>query len=310
MKILVTGGAGFIGSNLVDALIEKSHEVSVVDNLSTGSRDNVNKNAKLFEADITDADNLDKIFSEIKPEVIFHLAAQASVIVSAKDPALDIKTNVIGTVNLLMAAKQYKVKKFIFSSTGGAIYGDKAERPTTEKAESEPVSPYGIDKLFAERFIKYFSDEGLQSVVLRYANVFGPRQNPKGEAGIVAIFTAGMILNEKLNVFGDGTHTRDFVYVGDVVNANLLAMESDVNDTFNVGTGSETSVNGIVEIIKELAGSKSEIAHIDYKAAEQEHSSLDASKIKESLGWKPRVTLKDGLQKTIEWFIDNSKGKK
>ncbi len=302
MKILVSGGAGFIGSNLVDALIEKNHEVSVVDNLSTGNRDNVNEQAKFFEEDITNANKLGKIFSETKPEVIFHLAAQASVIVSAKDPAFDIETNVIGTVNLLMAAKKYKVKKFIFSSTGGAIYGDKAERPTTEMAEADPVSPYGIDKMFAEKFIKYFSGEGLQSVILRYANVFGPRQNPKGEAGIVAIFTDCMIRDERLDVFGDGTHTRDFVYVTDVVAANLMAMDSDVCDTFNIGTGCETSVNEIVKILQELSGSKSEIVHIDYKAKEQEHSSLDASKIKESLGWEPKVTLKDGLQKTIEWF--------
>lgn len=302
MKILVTGGAGFIGSNLVDVLIEKDHEVFVVDNLSTGNRENINERAKFFEADITDADKLDKIFGEAKPEVIFHLAAQASVIVSAKDPAFDIKTNVIGTVNLLVLAKKYGVKKFIFSSTGGAIYGDKAPRPTPESAEANPVSPYGMDKFAAEKFIKYFSSDNLQTIILRYSNVFGPRQNPHGEAGIVAIFTGSMIQDERLEVFGDGIHTRDFVYVRDVVAANIIAMESDVNDTFNVGTGHETSVNKIVEMLQELSESKSEIVHIGYKAKEQENSSLDASKIKENLGWEPHVSLKDGLQKTIDWF--------
>ncbi|PIT97460.1 UDP-glucose 4-epimerase [Candidatus Berkelbacteria bacterium CG10_big_fil_rev_8_21_14_0_10_41_12] len=304
-KILVTGGAGFIGSNLVDELMKRNHEISVIDDLSTGKKENVNKRAKFFEADITDKDALDKIFNEIKPEIIFHLAAQASVIVSAQDPVLDIKTNVIGTVNLLSLAKQFGAGKFIFSSTGGAIYGDDASRPTPENSEAKPISPYGIDKLFGEKFIGYFTSEKLRTIILRYANVYGPRQNPEGEAGIVAIFLGRMIKNTPVEIYGDGSHTRDFVYVGDVVEANIKALESDVDGIFNIGTGQETTVNDITKILIGLTNSKSKITHVEYKAKEQAHSCLDINKTKKHLGWKPQVSLKEGLSLTTKWFEEN-----
>ena len=309
MKILVTGGAGFIGSNLVDALIEKGHEVSVVDNLATGRRENVNEKAKFFEVDITDKDALSKVFSEINPETIFHLAAQISVEVSQKDPASDVRTNVIGTINLLEQAREHKVKKFVFSSTGGAIYGEDAPRPTSEEATPDPATPYGIDKLCAEKFIKFFSKlDGFSYTILRFSNVYGPRQNPDGEAGVVAIFSSKMLKNEPSKIYGDGTQTRDYVYVGDIVDALMLGINSEKSGIYNIATGIETPVNDLTEKLIKLTQTKTPPEHAPARF-EQHASSLSFDKAKTELGWEPKVTLKDGLQKTIEWFIDNSKGK-
>lgn len=301
-KIIVTGGAGFIGSNLVDALIEKGHEVGVVDNLSTGSRENLNAKAKFFELDITNKDNLEKVFDDFRPEAVFHLAAQASVIVSSEKPSQDVQINVIGTINLLECCKQFGVKKFIFSSTGGAIYGDDAPRPTVETATERPISPYGIDKLCAEGFVRFFSSDNLQTVRLRYANVYGPRQNSKGEAGLIAIFSSKMISGEEAQIYGDGTHTRDYVYVGDVVSANLKALESTKSDVYNIGTSKETSVNEVVKTLQKEIGSSSKVVNTPYKAKEQEASSLNAEKAQAELGWRSETTLEEGLQKTIAWF--------
>ncbi len=301
-KILVTGGAGFIGSNLVDALVDEGHEVAVVDNLSTGSKENINQKAKFFELDITDNENLLKIFEEVKPEAVFHLAAQASVITSAEDPSYDVKVNVIGTINLLQCCVKLSVRKFIFSSTGGAIYGDDAPRPTVETATERPVSPYGIDKHCAENFIRFFTSDDFQTVRLRYANVYGPRQNSKGEAGVIAIFSSRMLAGEPVTIYGDGTHTRDYVYVGDVVSANLKALESTKSDVYNIGTGQETSVNDMVKQLQSLTSSSAEVKHAPYKAREQASSSLNADKAQKSLSWQPEVTLGEGLKKTVAWF--------
>jgi len=306
-KILVTGGAGFIGSNLVDALIEENHEVAVVDNLSTGKKENVNPKAKFFEVDITDETALKSVFAEFSPEVIFHLAAQASVRMSVENPAEDIKINVIGTINLLELAVQNKIEKFIFSSTGGAIYGDGASRPTTEEAEEEPACPYGLDKLAAEKYIGYFATTSdLQTICLRYANVYGPRQNPKGEAGVVAIFAAKMLSGEPVQVNGTGEQTRDFVYVSDVVEANLKALESKKSGIYNIGSGIETNINEIAETMKEISESQSEITKAKANPGEQMKSSLSAEKAKAELGFEIKTTIKEGLEKTINYFKNAS----
>ncbi len=307
MKILVTGGAGFIGSNLVDALIQSDHEVAVVDNLSTGKRENLNEKAKFFEIDITDKDALAKVFEGFSPEAICHLAAQASVRLSTEDPQTDVSINVIGTINLLELAVKNNTKKFVFSSTGGAIYGDKVERPTIEGSAEEPVCPYGIDKLFAEKYISYFAaSSDLQAVCLRYANVYGPRQNPKGEAGVVAIFGQKMIKNEECTIYGSGEQTRDFVYVGDVVAANLAALESDKTGSYNIGTSVEISINSLAQEMKKIAQSESEINHAEGKPGEQMYSSLAADKAKNELGWEPKVEINEGLKLTIEYFKNAS----
>jgi len=304
-KILVTGGAGFIGSNLVDALIKRGHEVAVIDDLSTGSEKNLNSSAKFFKIDISNGAEVERVFEEFVPKIVFHLAAQASVIVSSEDPSRDVEVNVIGTINLLESCEKHKVEKFIFSSTGGAIYGDDAPRPTTEEDEERPISPYGMDKLSAERYIAFFAKRAnMTAVCLRYANVYGPRQNSKGEAGVVAIFTDKMLKGETVTVYGDGSHTRDYVFVGDVVEANLKALDFEKNATYNIGTGEETSVNQIVELIKQKIGSTSEIVNAPYKADEQAASCLDAQKARLELDWTPTVSLEQGIQKTVEWFKD------
>ncbi|MDH4358781.1 MAG: SDR family NAD(P)-dependent oxidoreductase [Candidatus Berkelbacteria bacterium] len=308
MKILVTGGAGFIGSNIVDALIEKDHEVAIVDNLSTGLKENINQKAKFYEGDITSREILEEIFEKFSPEAIFHLAAQINVRHSVEDPLKDIKVNVIGTVNLLTLAEEYEVKKFIYSSTGGAIYGDDVERPTPETAEERPISPYGMDKLSAERFIEYFKgrNPSLKTICLRYANVYGPRQNPHGEAGVISIFTPKMLKEEPIEVWGDGEQTRDYVYVGDVVAVNLAALEFDGSGTYNIGTGVETSVNKLAEIVQAATDSQSEVKHVEAKEGEQKASSLSYQKAYQDLGWKPEVEFEEGVKRTVEWYRNRS----
>ena len=306
--ILVTGGAGFIGSNLVDALIEDGREVAVVDDLSTGLKENVNPKAKFFKADICSYPDLKSIFNEFRPEAVYHLAAQASVVKSVEDPKKDIQVNVIGTINLIRLALESEVKKFIFSSTGGAIYGDGAPRPTPESAKEEPASPYGLDKLLAEKYLDYFKKLGnIQTLILRYANVFGPRQNPHGEAGVIAIFTAKMLRGEPVEVWGDGEQIRDYVYVGDVIRANLEALKFNGSGIYNIGTGVETSVNHLAEMLSRATGSKSEIKHTEPKESEQRASSLNTQKIYQDFGWKPEVDLEGGIKRTIEWFNRNLK---
>lgn len=301
-KILVTGGAGFVGSNLSEALVEEGHEVVIVDNLSTGKKENIPAKAKLHEVDITQKSNLAEVFEKVKPEAVFHLAAQASVNRSVEDPGLDVKVNVIGTINLLDLCAKHEVKHFIFSSTGGAIYGDDAPRPTDESADARPLTPYGIDKLHAERFIEFYSKNApFKTVVLRYANVYGPKQDPLGEAGVVAIFTAKMLSGESVTIHGDGEQTRDFVYVGDVVRANLAALGTKSGGTFNIGSGIESSVNDVAQTLKTATGSKSEISH-DEPKIEQKHSLLDNRKATLELDWKPEVALEQGLGKTVDYF--------
>lgn len=302
MKILVTGGAGFIGSNLVDALIEANHDIFIVDNLSTGNKLNLNEQAKFYEADICDKTEIQKIFDIEKPEAVFHLAAQANVSASVKDPAFDVKVNVIGTINLLELCRDFSVKKFIFSSTGGAIYGENAPRPTPETAEENPLIPYGMDKLQAEKYIEFFAKNfEMKPVILRYSNVYGPRQNSHGEAGVVAIFTAKMLANESYQLYGDGEQTRDFVYVSDVVDANLKALEFSSTGVFNIGSGKETSINEITGILKKMTQTSVEPT-IKPAKLEQRRSCLDSSLAQKTLDWHPTISVEEGIKKTVAFY--------
>jgi UDP-glucose 4-epimerase len=243
MKVLVTGGAGFIGSHLVDRLIQEGHEVVVVDNLSTGKRRNLNRAARLVKLDIQSW-RLERVFRNERPHMVMHLAAQMDVRKSVEDPMFDAQVNVLGTLNVLQQSIKHGVRKVVFSSSGGAIYGEQEVYPAPESHVTRPLSPYGVSKLCGEQYLSYYQRvNGLQIVSLRYANVYGPRQDPEGEAGVVAIFIQKLLNNEQAIVNGNGRQTRDFVYVEDVVEANLAAMGQDIQGTYNVGTGEETSVN-------------------------------------------------------------------
>ncbi len=302
MKVLVTGGAGFIGSNLASALLKADHDVDVIDNLSTGKLENLPPGVRFHEADIA-SPVVDKIFERGQYDVVIHLAAQMDVRKSVADPKFDAETNILGGVNLLQAAVRQRVGKFIFASTGGAIYGEQDYSPADEKHPLNPISPYGISKLAFEKYLHFYNIEhGLQYIALRYANVYGPRQNSEGEAGVVAIFSERMLEGRKAVVFGDGLQTRDFVYVGDVVKANILALEYDNSDVFNVGTGRETDINTIFDMIKSATGSAQDRINEAARPGEQRRSCIDHSKISKHLGWKPQIDLENGIRKTVEYF--------
>ncbi len=302
MKILVTGGAGFIGSNIVDAYIQAGHDVVVVDDLSTGRKENVNPKARLIKVDIQDA-GLEKVFEGTKFDVINHHAAQMDVRRSVADPKFDASVNVLGMLNLLELGKKYGVGKVIFSSTGGAIYGEQDYFPADEQHPLRPLSPYGITKLATEKYLFYYKAVyGIQHVILRYANIYGPRQNPHGEAGVVAIFADKMLKGEQPVINGDGKQTRDYVFVGDVVRANLLALAHTISDIFNIGTGVENDVNTLFRIIKKSTSSSCEEKHAPAKMGEQLRSVIDSSKAKKILGWIPTVSLEEGLEKTVQYF--------
>ncbi len=301
-RILVTGGAGFIGSNIVDRYIKNGYEVDVVDNLSTGNIDNLNKKSRFFKIDINDK-GIEKIFKERRYDVVSHHAAQMNIRVSVENPLLDVNVNIIGTVNILKTSIKYNVEHFIFASSGGAIYGEQNYFPADEDHSTNPGSPYGISKLTGEKFLHYFNKaSGLKYTSLRYANVYGPRQNPFGEAGVVAIFANKMLKNEKPVIFGDGKQTRDFVFIDDVVKANLIALERKTEGFFNISTGIETDVNKIFEEISNLSAFGHPPEYEPPKKGEQRRSALDSSKAEKIIGWRPEVALRCGLKKTVAYF--------
>lgn len=307
MRVLVTGGAGFIGSNLVDRFIQEGHKVSAIDNLSTGSESNVNKKAGFYRVDIRSA-VVDKIFQKTKPDLLCHYAAQIDVRKSTEDPIFDADVNIIGSLNLLNACVRNKVKKVIFASTGGAIYGEQKRFPADESHPANPLSPYGVTKLTIEKYLHFYRETyGLDFVSLRYANVYGPRQNPLGEAGVVAIFAERLLIGEEAVINGDGKQTRDFVFVEDAVEASLLALSYPASDIFNIGTGMETDINSIFRLLKEITGAAQKEIHAPAKPGEQQRSVLDYSKAKRVLGWKPKQDLQAGMAKTVEFFQHTGK---
>lgn len=304
MKILVTGGAGFIGSHIVDKLISEGNEVVVVDNLSTGKKENLNTQAKFYETDIKDYASLEKIFNQEKPEYVCHQAAHASVSESVKDPIHDAENNILGSINIIRCAVKYNVKKIVFASTGGAIYGDADILPTPENYDAKPVSPYGVTKLAAEKYLYCFNFlNKLNYTILRYANVYGPKQDPFGEAGVVAIFCQKIANNDQPIINGDGKCTRDYVYVKDIANANLSALKSEKSQNiYNVGTGIQTDVNTIFQNLIKISGRNIPEKHGPARIGDQRTSAIDSSKIKQELNWEPKVKLEDGLKETYEWF--------
>jgi UDP-glucose 4-epimerase len=302
MKILVTGGAGFIGSHIVDAYINMGHEVHIVDNLVTGKRENLNPGAKFFKLDISSPEIAELLSSE-KYEVINHHAAQMDVRKSVADPAYDLNVNILGSVRLLQAGVESGVKQFIFASSGGTVYGEQEYFPADESHPNQPISPYGVAKFSVEKYLYYYHIQyGLAYTAFRYANIYGPRQNPHGEAGVVAIFAERMLKGEPVVINGDGMQTRDYVHVEDVVAANVLALGRKDSGALNIGTGIESTVVDLFKIINESLGAGYAQNHGPAKPGEQRRSVLDGSLTRQALGWNPKWAIEEGLANTMSWF--------
>jgi UDP-glucose 4-epimerase len=310
MKVLVTGGAGFIGSHVTDRLIDAGAEVVVLDNLSSGKRELVNPRARLHEADIG-AEGIRALFEQERFDCVDHHAAQMNVRRSVDDPIFDARVNILGSLNLLQAAVATGVKKFVFASTGGAIYGEQLTFPADETHQTCPLSPYGIAKLAVEKYLAFYEDvHGLPYTALRYANVYGPRQDPHGEAGVVAIFGQRLLAREPAIINGDGEQTRDFVYVEDVVRANVLAVTTDLRGIYNVGTGIETSVDVLYAYLAKHSGATSAPRHGPAKAGEQRRSILDSRKLQAATTWRPTISIDEGLRRTVAYFAEQRSGRK
>ncbi len=302
MKILVTGGAGFIGSHVVDKYVEEGHDVVVIDNLATGEKKNINQKATFYNCDITVKELL-TIFEKEKPDVINHHAAQMNVRKSIEDPMYDAQVNILGLLNVLSCAAKTKVKRFIFISSGGAIYGDAPTIPTPEGIMPMPLSPYGLAKHAGERYVQLTAQEhGFMYSILRYGNVYGPRQNPEGEAGVIAIFINNMMKEQTVTVFGNGEQTRDYVYVADIVAANSRALTVEGSGIFNLGTETEASVLEIHSILKEIFSTTKEPVFAEKRTGEVFRSALNCSAAQSALGWKATISLKEGIAKTVQWF--------
>jgi UDP-glucose 4-epimerase len=307
MKILVTGGAGFIGSQIVDAYIAKGHEVTVVDDLSTGKKKNVNARARLVTADVRDP-NLSTLFAESRFEVVNHLAAQVDVRKSVQDPFFDASVNILGTLRLLECGRAYGVRKFIFSSSGGTYYGECPNAPASEDNPPRPESPYGISKASAEKYIQFYGPiYRLSYTILRYSNVYGPRQDPHGEAGVVAIFAGKLLAKETATIYGTGEQERDYVFVSDVVSANVTALTKGENTAINVGTGIATSVNTLYKKMAALEKGAPAAVFAPARTGELNRSVLDIQRAQKVLGWKPQSTLDQGLKETYRYFQQEKK---
>jgi len=302
MKILVTGGAGFIASHVSDAYIDAGHEVVIVDNLSTGRTEFVHEKAKFIEADITDKETIQRIIREEKPDVINHHAAHIQVGYSVENPQFDAENNVIGLLNVMEAAREVGVKKVIMAATGGAMYGNK-QTPFDETMKEQPLSPYGISKRAGELYLNYYHElYNIPFVSLRYSNVYGPRQNAHGESGVVAIFSEMIMAGKSPVINGDGTHTRDYVYVGDVVKANLLALDTDFVGELNIGTTTEISTNEVFDIVVRELGADVKKEYGPARPGEQVTSSLSYQKAKEVLKWEPEIGFEEGVKRVATWY--------
>jgi UDP-glucose 4-epimerase len=302
MKVLVTGGGGFIGSHLVDALIQRDHQVVVVDNLSTGHFENVNPAATFYHLNVCSPE-LERIFEKEGPELVNHQAAQTVIQKSTEDPAFDAKQNILGSLNLILQCLRFRVKKIVYASSGGAVYGEPKYHPVDESHPVDPISYYGISKHTVEHYLR-LSDFGytLSYAVLRYSNVYGPKQNPKGEAGVVAIFAGQMLQGQRPTIFGKGDKTRDYVYVSDVVTANLLAMEKAENGVYNIGTSIETSDQEMFSLLAELIGYQGKPQYALVRRGEIYRICLDCLKAEKELGWQPQFSLREGLTETVNYY--------
>ncbi len=302
MKVLVTGGAGFIGSHVVDALIEKGYEVAVVDNLSAGVIDNVNPKARFYEVDILTPE-LARVFDKERPEVVDHHAAQMAIQRSVDDPVFDAEQNILGSLNIIQQCLAFGVSKIVYASSGGAVYGEPKYRPADEAHPVNPLSQYGVSKHTVEHYLQlYGTQQGLDYVVLRYANVYGPRQNPRGEAGVVAIFAGQMLAGERPTIFGKGDKTRDYTHVADVAAANLSAVERGRNIICNIGTGVETSDQEIFDTLAGIIGYRGGPRYGQIRKGEILRICLDCSRAERELGWRPRIPLREGLSRTVDYF--------
>ncbi|PIQ96986.1 MAG: UDP-glucose 4-epimerase [Nitrospinae bacterium CG11_big_fil_rev_8_21_14_0_20_56_8] len=306
MNVLVTGGAGFIGSHIVKAFMDAGHRVVILDNLSSGKREFIPEGVKFYQRDLLDPEIGDILGNE-KIEAINHHAAQISVRRSTLDPEFDAKSNILGTLHLLRNAVSLGVRKFVFASTGGALYGKQREFPATENHPCCPYSPYGISKYSGEHYLRFFGENhDLETVVLRYSNVYGPHQDPLGEAGVVAIFCQRLLKRQPLVVYGDGGQTRDFISVSDVVRANEIALTPGCSGVFNIGTGKETSINTLSRLLIDLSGIKVQVKYEPARPGEQKRSCIDSTLFLSQFGWKPKMPLEEGLLEAFRYFEKNS----
>jgi len=319
MRVLVTGGAGFIGSHVVDELLRRGHEPSVLDDMSSGKRENLTHNIPVFEGDIRDAAFTARCFEQTRPEAVCHMAAQVSVSRSVREPVLDAEINVLGLLSVLSNCVKFETGRVAFASSGGALYGDVTE-PAPEDHPCRPISPYGISKLTGERYLEFFAEEhGLTGVAMRFSNVYGPRQDPHGEAGVVAIFATKLLNGETITINGDGKYVRDYVEATDVARAVVDSLEADFKErfkAFNVGTGVGTDVNELAAIIgpacesiRKQNGETAPIPEPQYgppRAGDLRSSIVSHQKLTEQLGWKPQTPLAEGLQRTVEWSAANA----
>ena len=310
MRILVTGGVGFIASHIVDRLIELKHSVCIVDNLSTGSEENVNNRATFYKCDITEMDKLKLVFQVERPEIVIHHAAQIDVQTSLKKPAFDAKNNIIGTINILECCREFEVRKIIYPSSA-AVYGNPEYLPVDENHPLEPISFYGISKHTPTHYIKAYSQlYGLKYTIFRYSNVYGIRQDPKGEGGVVSIFVDKLLKNEAPFIFGDGEQTRDFIYVKDVAEANILAISNGDNEIMNISSNKATTVKELFRVMRDIAGKNVEVIYKEARKGDIAHSYLDNGKAEKKLGWKPRFKLEDGIRETVQYYKERNGAKR
>ena len=299
-KALVTGGAGFIGSNLVDSLLENNFEVRVLDNLSSGKVKNLPENIELIKGDIRNEEIVKNALKGI--DVVYHLAAQASVSVSMKEPILDASVNTVGTLNILNQAFNSEIDHFVFSSTGGAIYGEPEHIPPNENSPEEPISIYGVSKLAAEKYVKFYEKLGLNCSILRFANVYGPRQDPFGEAGVISIFLNNILNNKPIYVFGNGTSSRDYVFVKDITKVAIEILKKPTPKPLNIGSGNEIILNDLIKTIKSTIKKDFKVIYTDERDGDVKNIYLDCSKLQSHLGWIPATSLSDGLAQVWNWM--------